>query len=335
MTPVTSRLEGLRSALLGVLLAALPAVAAGDLYQLAGKVVASDGQPTRADGLSASLHAMSSPFSTRTEIGPDGQFKFGKLPEGVYTLILFARGAAPLRRTISIGPSVAGRNRTVSTTVVFDPKPLPRRPNTVSVTQLAIPEAARQEFQKGLEHLERREVDRATRSFEKALEIAPQFAGAHSRLGMIAYQSDRYDDAERHFRAALDINRNLFGALVNLGATLLAAGKTEESLRVNLRAAAMRPEDPAAQSQAGYSYFHLGRLEEAETRLKTAKRLDPAHFSFPQLILAEIYGRREEWSARIGELEEFLKHHPDSPRSPDVRRSLDLDRARLERIGPK
>jgi len=64
-------------------------------------------------------------------------------------------------------------------------------------------------------------------------------------------------------------------------------------------------------------------LDEAEENLKEAKKLEPGHFSFPQLLLAEVYARRGDRAGAICELEEFLKIHPDSDRVPDVRKTLD------------
>ena len=98
----------------------------------------------------------------------------------------------------------------------------------------------------------------------------------------------------------------------------LDQGKMEESLSINLNAVKARPEDALAHSQLGQSYYYLADLDRAERHLKQAKALDPKHFSFPQLVLAEIYQLKENYPSLIGELEEFFKYHPDSKRVPEV-----------------
>jgi tetratricopeptide (TPR) repeat protein len=100
-------------------------------------------------------------------------------------------------------------------------------------------------------------------------------------------------------------------------------------LEINQRAVRARPDDALGQSQLGQSYYFLGRLDEAEKHLKEAKAIDPSHFSFPQLVLAELYQRRGNYPALVGELEEFLRLHPDSEEAPAVRTSLERVRARL------
>jgi tetratricopeptide (TPR) repeat protein len=79
----------------------------------------------------------------------------------------------------------------------------------------------------------------------------------------------------------------------------------------------------------GQSYFYLGRLDEAERHLKQAKLLEPNHFSYPQVFLVEIYARRNQLPAAIREIEEFLKLHPDSETAGQMRKVLEVARARL------
>ena len=143
-------------------------------------------------------------------------------------------------------------------------------------------------------------------------------------LGIIALQSGQYEEAENAFQEALKQNPAYFLALENLGGALLAHGKLEEALKVNLRAVKVRPEDPTAQAQLGHNYFALGRLDEAEKHVKEVQALEPGHFSFPQLLLAEIYVRKHDYPAVIRELEEFLKLHPDSKPASNARKALEI-----------
>jgi tetratricopeptide (TPR) repeat protein len=59
------------------------------------------------------------------------------------------------------------------------------------------------------------------------------------------------------------------------------------------------------------SYFYAGQLDAAEKYLKAAKQIDPAHFSHPQLLLAEIHLRRNEREAAANELQDLITRHPD------------------------
>ena len=83
-----------------------------------------------------------------------------------------------------------------------------------------------------------------------------------------------------------------------------------------------RPQDALANSQLGLNYFHLADLERAIHYLREARRLDPAHFSHPQLTLAEIYRQRGDRKAAAAELEDFLSRHPDDPNAEQWRQDL-------------
>jgi tetratricopeptide (TPR) repeat protein len=98
--------------------------------------------------------------------------------------------------------------------------------------------------------------------------------------------------------------------------------KFEDALQYNLYAALTRPNDALANSQLGMSYFYLGKLDLAQKYLTAAKHLDPAHFSHPQLMLAEIALRRQDRTAAARELEEFLRYHPDSPQASQIKEKL-------------
>jgi uncharacterized protein HemY len=56
--------------------------------------------------------------------------------------------------------------------------------------------------------------------------------------------------------------------------------------------------------------------------LERARAIDPAHFSHPQLLLAEIYSRRGEKTAAADALEEFLRYHPDWPQAVRMRQNI-------------
>src|SRR6202043_1986483 len=82
-----------------------------------------------------------------------------------------------------------------------------------------------------------------------------------------------------------------------------------------------------ANSQLGMTYFYLDKLDLSHKYLTIAKQLDPAHFSHPQLILAQIDLRRHDRAAAAGELEAFLQNHPDSPRAAQIKEDITRLRA--------
>jgi tetratricopeptide (TPR) repeat protein len=157
---------------------------------------------------------------------------------------------------------------------------------------------------------------------ERAVELAPQFSTAWNDLGTIAYYARQYERAEICFRKALAADPDSFEALVNLGGVLLNLSKHDEALRCNSIAVRRRPGDALANSQLGLAYSVAGDFDLAVKYLQNAKRIDPGHFSNPQLALAEIYLRQNQRAAAAQEYRDFLRRHPDAPQAAGVRESL-------------
>jgi tetratricopeptide (TPR) repeat protein len=193
---------------------------------------------------------------------------------------------------------------------------------TVSVRKLSIPDRAMDLYQQAVRSLGKKDSVRAVELLEKAIEKAPQFSEALNTLGTIYNQRRDYPKAEECFREALAHSPTAFEPTVNLGGVLLAQGHLPESLQYNRKAVHARPEDALAQGQLGWVLLRLGQTEEAVEHLREAKRLDPGHFTRPQLGLAEIYARRSERGKAAAELEDYLRLHPDDPEASKMRAEI-------------
>lgn len=297
-----------------LILIAVPAFAE-QLFELDGRV-----KPEAQ--ASVSIYGVTTPFADDTLADPDGHFKFKKLAAGAYTITVLVPGRGEARMTVEVGPGTAdshGRVRAVlelkEENLVFDA----RRKDLISAKQLAIPESARREFDEAQKALSKRDSAGAVAHLEKAVEIAPQFELAWNNLGTIAYRAQQYPRAEDCFRRALTANPEAYEALVNLGGVLINLSKLDEALRYNRHAVLLRPNDALANSQMGLTFFEMQQLEPAEKYLVRARELDPAHFSHPQLVLAEIHARENQPLKAAADLEDFLKYHPDWPNASALR----------------
>ena len=300
-------------------LAASTAFAAAPVYELSGRVL----PKSRAF---VSLYGTSSPYSANTFVFPGSQFHFRKLPPGAYTVVVFMRSRGEARKTVEVGPGTADRHRRVSFDLdlknadfVFGSA---LRQHTVSVKQLSIPAPAWRDYREAQKELNKHDVDGALKHLEDAVDRAPQFAPAWNNIGTIAFQQRNYARAEECFREALDQDPQSFEALVNLGGVLVMVHKLDEALTRNSLAVATRPNDALAHSQLGMTYFLLGQFDLAIKHLEEARAIDPSHFSYPQLVLAEIHVRRRDPTAAANALEDFLAHHPDWPQAEGMRKRI-------------
>jgi tetratricopeptide (TPR) repeat protein len=299
------------------ILAALLLAQQAARYEIVGRIE----PPVRA---SVHVYGSTAPFNTSALADAAGRFRVGRLAPGTYTVSVFLPGRGEARQTIAVGPGTADKRNRVAVTMTLEDARLQRdtRHGTVSARELAIPDSARREYAEAQRLLGRPDVEGAIKRLERAVEIAPQFSAAWNNLGTIAYQTAEYPRAEEYFRRALEAEPGAYEPLVNLGGVLLNLQKFGEALEYNLHAVLMRANDALANSQLGLTYFELGRLELAEKYLRSAIKLDPGHFSHPQLPLADIYLRRGEPERAVEMLEHFLRRHPDAQGADGIRAAI-------------
>jgi Tfp pilus assembly protein PilF len=303
-----------------VLMAAI-SQAADPVYELSGQV-----RPEAE--ASVTLFGATSPFHAFVMSDDSGRFAFKKLAAGTYTLAVFVPGRGEARKTVEVGPGAADSHGHVvlhldlkdSDYVYGD---IVRQEHSISARELTIPDKALHEYQESRKYLGRRDTAEAVKHLQHAVEIAPQFSVAWNELGTIAYQTQQFDRAEECFRKALEQDPKAYEPLVNLGGVLVTLGKTEDAWKFNAFAVLERPGDALANSQMGMTYFQMGDMEHASKYLEKARQLDPAHFSHPQLLLAEIHLRRGERAAAAECLEDFLRHHPDWPQAAKMRDTIE------------
>ena len=274
------------------------------------------------------LYGAVTPFHRRTFSDPKGRFAFKKVPAGSYTVAVFHPRLGESRTTVEVTPSFADQRGRVEVTVRLAPSEASRdralvNRNTVEVRDLSVSPKAASLLRKAQRKLGKGRADAAIRDLERAVEISDGFVEAWNLMGTIFYQRAEYPRAEESFRKALALDEDAFEPTVNLGGTLLSMKRPADALPYNDQAVSARPESALANSQMGINYFLFGKDSEALGYLNKAKRLDPSHFSHPQLILAQIHARQRRPELARLELEDFLARHPDSPLRDQIQAAIE------------
>lgn len=305
-----------------IVLFAFPAMWAPQIagYELTGRI-----EPRGA--VSVYLHGALTPFESSTISGRDGRFQFAKIPAGTYTLVISTSARGEVVQTVELSSGTVDSRGRLDLALTLGTDNLEGRGTgaMVSKASLAVPERAMKEYADAQHCFSGRNpnVACAASHLRRAVQVAPRFMAAWNQLGTIAYQAHRYPEAESDFRKGLEADPAAFEPLVNLAGVLLNLNRLPEALDFNLLAVARRPNDALANSQLGICYFDLGEDGPAEKYLKIAVQLDPAHFSNPQLALAEIYLKRDQKTEGIGQMRDFLQRHPDSPEAAKIRSRID------------
>jgi serine/threonine-protein kinase len=141
-----------------------------------------------------------------------------------------------------------------------------------------------------------RGLERARAAVERALEIDPTLAAAHTALGML--RSEQYDwaGAERAHQRALELEPG--NALVQFAYALFLkwVGRVEEAMPHLLRAVELDPLAPDLQQQLGVLHLDMGDEQRGIAQLRKALELD-SDFPGTRLMLAHALagvGRADE-----------------------------------------
>jgi tetratricopeptide (TPR) repeat protein len=103
--------------------------------------------------------------------------------------------------------------------------------------------------------------DEAEAHFRKALEYFPDYASAHGNLGKVLELQDRFAEAESHFRQAVQLDPELLSAQVNWGIALGRRGRHREAVEHFRRALEIEPGNPMVRAM----------LDQAESALASGE----------------------------------------------------------------
>ena len=110
---------------------------------------------------------------------------------------------------------------------------------------------------------------------QRAVEISPNDAEAHSNLGLTLKELGRLEDAEASYSKAIAIKPDLAEAHNNLGATLQELGRLEDAEASYSKAIAIKPDYAEAHSNLGNTLKELGRQVDAEESYSKAISIKP------------------------------------------------------------
>jgi serine/threonine-protein kinase len=125
-----------------------------------------------------------------------------------------------------------------------------------------------------------READEYTlkqsQALDKALELDPNLAIAHSRRGVNDMRRDfDFEKAESSIRRALELEPNNPRVIHNSAIVIGAMGNLVEAIELYRRALEIDPLNLVTYMNLGTAYFAADRLEDAETALKKVIELNP------------------------------------------------------------
>ncbi len=154
--------------------------------------------------------------------------------------------------------------------------------------------------------------EKAAVLFEHILANQPENAEAHYYFGLAKKRLGDLSAAEKHYRLAIEYDRNLLPAHNNLGLLLLEKGdldQAEAELRIYVT---KRQDDPAAHFNYGLVLEEMDRMEEAESHYKTATVQDPKD-PYPWMGMGDLARHKKEFETALDYYNKASEWAPELP----------------------
>jgi len=161
-------------------------------------------------------------------------------------------------------------------------------------------EAARVNTELGQRYLEQGKLDIAMEKLERALEIDPTYANAHTVIGLLYERINDTKNAELHYRRAVELLPKLGAPNNNYGQILCNQGRLDEADKYFQRAVA----DPfyktpdQAYSNAGVCLLRAGKVDQAEMDFRKAIETNPNSATALFRLASALYQKNDFFKAR-------------------------------------
>ncbi len=208
-------------------------------------------------------------------------------------------------------------NFTAASAVRSDPK--------VSVRELHIPTKARNEFNRGLRALEKRDTVGSFRHFDAALRIYPDYYEAYYHEGIAALIEQNNEEALRRFQKAIDSSDKGYPqAEFGYGLALMREGMLEDAERVVRHGLESDPNNPDGHVVLGFVLLKLKRPDEAEKNAREALDVHAPNSAKGYLVLSDLNAEKGNYEDQARDLDAYLKLRPDDPNKRTLQSVRDL-----------
>ena len=158
-----------------------------------------------------------------------------------------------------------------------------------------------------------RRPEEANRHFRRAVELQPASVGFRTNFGASLMRLGQASEAERQFRHALELEPNHPTASFNLGTTLLQQGRADRALPWLEKAFSIQPDVYQNAYQLAYCRFLLKRYEAADAMLgKLAGPAEPRpELRFLRALTDRALGRADRTEEVLHSIRPMLEGQPE------------------------
>src|SRR6516225_504148 len=170
------------------------------------------------------------------------------------------------------------------------------------------------------------DVRGALKEFEESLKLDDDFAEAHNAIAVLLHISfDKKDDAEKHYKQALEIRPTFSEAKVNLGNLYLDEGRLDEAIALYQQALndMLYATPYIAEANLGWAYFKKGNSAQALEHLRAAVTTNP-QFCLGYKDLGMVQDAKGDLTAACTEFGRFVDACPKAAEAYQLRGSCEV-----------
>jgi tetratricopeptide (TPR) repeat protein len=200
----------------------------------------------------------------------------------------------------------------------------PAESATISATSAAAPSAAQKAFEKGRERERKGKWDEARQSFEKAVQIYPQYAEAWFERGRVQVQANDVEGGRHSFAQAMTADPKYVSPYRALAELAMQQKQWQEVVDVTGKMLAMTIMGfPDAWFRNALGNYYLQNFEAAEKSARQGLRLDQEH-QIPKIeyLLGLILIQRHQYQDASQHLQQYLQLATKSSDADDARARL-------------
>ena len=136
----------------------------------------------------------------------------------------------------------------------------------------------------------------------RAIELDETLAEAHVALANLKLSYEwNWEEAEREFKRALELNANSARAYSGYGSYLQARGRFNEAIAARRQAQKLEPLSPDLTANVGYPYYYAHQYDQAIACYREALEMDPNYF-WASLWLGQVFVQQGKYDAAIIEI---------------------------------
>ena len=243
-----------------------------------------------------------------------GLFVFRKLSDGTFQVRVQTSGTNYVSQTKRVElarPHGFGATSEELDFVLATNKGNTVKPGVVFVQE--VPDAARKQYQKGSELLEKSNKRQdAFAALKSAIELFPQYFDALELLGSEQVKDAQYEAAIPLLTKALEVNSRAYASCFALGVAQYNLKQLPAAIESLKRAVFLNEKSINANLWLGIALRQTSRPEEAEAYLKRADVLAESKLPDAHWQLALLFNQLKRYKEAADELEIFLKVQPDA-----------------------